>query len=158
MVIKDYKANSEGDIQIIVEEKDEDSVLVSKTLYRGSLADCPSELDELVIDSVGRSLAAEQKGETLYYLTHLSYPESIFQMSFDELVKWLKRIDEQTQKERIKLNSLLETLPDTEDSESRKKIVRVFSEMNKREQRDLKAKREIVMRLSNMHTDRGNEK
>ncbi len=71
MTIKDYKDNSDNDIEIIVEEKTDECDPMGETLYSGSLGKCPAELNSLTIDSVGQSLGAELEGRVLYYLIHL---------------------------------------------------------------------------------------
>lgn len=71
MTIKDYKDNSDSDIEIIVEESTDPYDPMCKILYSGELGKCPVELDSLTIDKVGRSLGAEQEGRTLYYLVHM---------------------------------------------------------------------------------------
>lgn len=71
MTVKDYKDNSDNDIEVIVEESADPYDPMIKILYKGSLGECPVELDSLTIDSVGQSLKAAQEGRTVYYLTHL---------------------------------------------------------------------------------------
>lgn len=73
MTIKDYKDNSDSDIEIIVREVDDlNDPTIDKMLYSGKLGECPKELDSLTIEMVGRSLFAEQeRGQALYYLFHL---------------------------------------------------------------------------------------
>lgn len=70
MTIKDCKDNSDSDIEIIVKEKADLCDSMGKTLYSGSLGDCPEGLDGLTIDEVGTALSAAVEGRTLYYLIH----------------------------------------------------------------------------------------
>ena len=71
MTIKDYKDNSDSDIEIVVEESTYSYDSMPKILYSGKLGEYPEELDSLTIDEVGYSLVAAQEGRTLYYLFHL---------------------------------------------------------------------------------------
>lgn len=71
MIVKNFKDNSDDDMEIVVEESKDPYDPMPMILYSGSLGECPAELDSLMIDEVSRSLGAEQEGRTLYYLFHL---------------------------------------------------------------------------------------
>ncbi|MBD5444283.1 MAG: hypothetical protein HDR29_01900 [Lachnospiraceae bacterium] len=77
MTIKDYKENSENDIEIVVKILEDDCDPMGKILFEGCLGDCPKELDELKVDICGRSWKAAQKGELLLYLEHIEENEGL---------------------------------------------------------------------------------
>lgn len=70
MTIKDYKNNSDSDIEIVVKSKEDDCDPMGKILYEGCLGDCPEELDWLTVEA-WKSLKAQQAGKVLYYLLHI---------------------------------------------------------------------------------------
>lgn len=77
MTIKDYKDNSESDIEIVVKILEDDCDPMGKILFEGCLGDCPKELDELTVDICGRSWKAAQAGKALYYLEHIEENEGL---------------------------------------------------------------------------------